>query len=463
MSEETDPMSLQHGGQRTAARVGAGSLVLLFGARLDGLPAAASGDPLVIGREPPPGGLTTPGTSASRVHARLARGAEGWTLTDLESRNGTIVNGHFVEQAALEHLDEIRIGDVIFKFVEEPPDGYAAFPLDGGGPQVDPALAPLLGGYRISQLRAEIAKIAPTSLSVLVLGETGTGKEVVARALHDVSRRAGAFAAVNCAAIPATLLESELFGYKRGAFTGADRERHGLVRSAHGGTLFLDEIGDMPLDAQAKVLRLLESREIVPLGATTAERVDVRLVCATHKNLRRLVEEGKFRGDLYARINGYTMTLPPLNERKEDIYVLARHFLARAGRPEMRLSMSFMLAALHYDWPYNVRELRSAIDRAVAVAEADELLEQHLPDDVRDVMRDYGTKARSLASSGERETARAAPAPQKGPPSELELREMLTRFKGNVAGIARELGKDRVQIHRWMRRFAISADDFREP
>src|SRR6185503_14726634 len=179
------------------------------------------------------------------------------------------------------------------------------------------------GGYQIDRLASALERVSKSEISVILLGESGTGKEVFAQQLHDWSGRKGAFQAVNCAAIPATLLESELFGYKRGAFSGADRDKTGLVRSADGGTLFLDEIGDMPPDAQAKLLRVLQSKEIVPVGAHTPERVDVRVVCATHRDLTKLQAEGRFRGDLFARLNEYSLRLPPLRERKEDIFVLS--------------------------------------------------------------------------------------------------------------------------------------------
>src|SRR5262249_38278733 len=162
----------------------------------------------------------------------------------------------------------------------------------------------------------------------------------------------GRFHALNCAAIPSNLVESELFGHRRGAFTGADRDRVGLVKASDGGTLLLDEIGDMPLEAQAKLLRVLETKEIVPLGSATPERADLRLVCATHRDVRALVAQRAFRGDLLARIDNYSIRLPLLRERKEDIYRLLRHFLAASERAGATVSFRFMLALCHYDWPY---------------------------------------------------------------------------------------------------------------
>ncbi len=241
-------------------------------------------------------------------------------------------------------------------------------------------------------IAAELERVAPTLLSCVLLGESGTGKEVAALELHRASGRRGAFHAINCAAIPYALLESELFGYRRGAFSGADRDKPGLVKLADGGTLFLDEIGDMPLEAQAKLLRVLQSREVFPLGATAPERVNVRVVCATHRDLRQSVGEGKFRGDLFARLGEYCLVLPPLRDRKEDVYQLARHFGARYAGRDITLSFSFVVALLHHDWPFNVRELESCMKRAVALADGDVLDTAQLPDSIATRMREYGVR-----------------------------------------------------------------------
>ena len=259
----------------------------------------------------------------------------------------------------------------------------------------------------------DIERIAPTELSCMVLGETGTGKEVVARAIHQLSHRKGSLQAINCAAIPQNLLESELFGYRRGAFSGADRDKPGLIKLAHEGTLFLDEIGDMPLDAQAKLLRVLQSKEVFPLGATTAEHVDVRVACATHRNLREQVRDGKFRGDLYARLNEHAVSLPPLRQRKEDIYLLAKAFAARYGRPDVGLTFSFMLALVHYDWPYNVRELESCIKRGLALTGGAPLDAKHLPEDIADEMKSYGDKRKPSPPSAETRTRRLVACPRR--------------------------------------------------
>jgi sigma-54 dependent transcriptional regulator, acetoin dehydrogenase operon transcriptional activator AcoR len=324
----------------------------------------------------------------------------------------------------------------------------------------------LIGGYQMDRIACDLGRIAPTALSVMLLGESGTGKEVVARELHRLSGRGGRFCAINCAAIPAQLIESELFGYKRGAFSGADRDKPGLIRTAHEGTLLLDEIGDMPLEAQAKLLRVLQAKEVFPLGATAPERVDVRIVCATHRDLARMLEGGKFREDLFARLNEYQLRLPPLRERKEDIYLLARHFLARHERPDQKLTFPFMTGLIHYDWPYNVRELEACIKRCVALSDGPVFDDAQLPDAVRDAMSDYGVPAPPPAAlpGG---TLPPAPgrvlgeAQRTSIPTDHELRALLSLHKGNVAAVGRELGKARMQIHRWMKRYGIEVDDYR--
>ncbi|MCW8194970.1 sigma-54-dependent Fis family transcriptional regulator [Proteobacteria bacterium 005FR1] len=221
-----------------------------------------------------------------------------------------------------------------------------------------------------------IHKVAPTSATVLIHGETGTGKELVAKAIHNESPRAGKpMISVNCAAIPDTLIESELFGHEKGAFTGAASTREGLVAAADGGTLFLDEIGELPLEAQARLLRVLQEGEVRPIGSVESRKVDVRLIAATHRNLARLSQEGRFREDLYYRINVVQLCLPPLRNRGRDIVALAEHLLKRYcvqfGKPDLRLSPEAIQAITTYDWPGNVREMENAMQRAVILCEDD--------------------------------------------------------------------------------------------
>jgi DNA-binding NtrC family response regulator len=436
-------------------------LVLLYAETFAELPAAylLQQPRHVIGREAGAVDLVLKAPAVSRVHAELVREGRSFVVRDLGSRNGVIVNGRKVERAELEPLDELRIGDAIFKFVEEGAEELARYRIDGAMAHGTQRLAQkptaLAGGFQIDAIVAEIERVAATPLSVIVRGPSGTGKEVIASELHRLSERRGKLAAINCTALPQNLIESELFGYKRGAFSGADRDKPGLIRHADGGTLLLDEIGDMPLEAQAKLLRVLQAREVLPLGATTPEPVDVRVVAATHRDLERLQREGKFREDLFARLNEYAVELPALHERKEDVYLLTRTFLSRHGAAGKQPSFAFMSGLLHYDFPYNVRELEACIKRALALSDGPTLEPEVLPETVQEAMNEYG-------STGNRQS-QPPPADDdsQGAPDEPELRELLSRHQGNVAAVGRELGKARMQIHRWMKRYAIDIADYR--
>ncbi len=228
------------------------------------------------------------------------------------------------------------------------------------------------------------ALVAPTDAPVLILGPSGSGKDVIARLICRWSRRSeGPFVAANCAGLPETLIESELFGHVKGAFTGAQTDRKGYFRAAQGGTLFLDEIGELPLHLQAKLLRVLENGEITPIGSDQPVRVDFRLIAATHRDLTEAVAEGRFREDLFYRLNVFELRVPPLQERREDILPLARHFAEQfAGRP-VRFSPQAAGALLAHPWPGNVRELRNAVQRACLLARGDVILPEHLPPQIR--------------------------------------------------------------------------------
>jgi two-component system response regulator HydG len=239
----------------------------------------------------------------------------------------------------------------------------------------------------MQSLFGKIRKVAPTDSTVLIQGESGTGKELVARALHNLSRRARApMISVNCAAIPESLIESELFGHEKGAFTGASAGRAGLVEAADGGTLFLDEIGELPLEAQARLLRVLQEGEIRRVGSVQSQKVNVRLIAATHRDLKTLAKNGQFREDLYYRLNVIALGLPALRERGADINEIARAFLqrqgARVGRNDLIFSSEAEQAIRHYSWPGNVRELENAIERASILSESPEITAELLGIDI---------------------------------------------------------------------------------
>ncbi len=247
----------------------------------------------------------------------------------------------------------------------------------------------------IKLLLEKIKKIANTPTNVLLLGETGTGKELFARAIHEASyRRKKSFVAINCANLPENLLESELFGYQKGAFTGAVSDKKGLIEIADGGTVFLDEIGDMPLSLQAKLLRVLEDKEVRPLGSTISKKIDVRIISATNKDLLDEVKKGKFREDLFFRLNVVTFKIPPLRGRGKEIELLAYHFMRkialRMGKNLKKIHPEALKRLYNYPWPGNIRELQNVIEQAVIFAEEDTIMPEHLPEHIQNPEKFFG-------------------------------------------------------------------------
>jgi len=309
------------------------------------------------------------------------------------------------------------------------------------------------------ELFRRIRKVAQTNSSVLIQGESGTGKELVARALHESSsRRDSSLISVNCAAIPENLIESELFGHEKGAFTGATNTRTGLVEAANNGTLFLDEIGELPLEAQARLLRVLQEHEIRKVGSVQSQKVDVRLVAATHRDLKQFVREGRFREDLFYRINVMPLQIPPLRERGNDILELADRILERTcerlGMEEMTFSADAIQAITTYPWPGNVRELENAIERAVILTEEPELAISLLGLDVELVRID---KKGTYNLEQEPETVLIEDDPQE----DLSLQEYFQRFvlehqeQMNETELAKKLGISRKCLWERRQRFAI--------
>src|SRR2546423_7416952 len=291
----------------------------------------------------------------SRFHCRLLPHGGRWLLKDLASTNGTFLDGARIAEADVDAGARIRIGSAELRIEQAGPRLQAMLP---GLVARDPALAPVLELLR---------RAAPSALPVTILGESGTGKEVAARAVHELSDRSGGpFVPLNCGAISRELAESELFGHERGSFTGAITSAPGAFGAADGGTLFLDEIGDLPVPLQVKLLRALEAGEVKPVGAPRPRRIDVRVVCATHHDLRARVREGEFREDLFYRLRGVTVELPPLRARPQDILPLAEHFLP----PDRSLAPDARAALLAHPWPGNVRELRHVVQLASLLSEA---------------------------------------------------------------------------------------------
>lgn len=307
------------------------------------------------------------------------------------------------------------------------------------------------GDERLAAVVERARKVAGKPIPLLLQGESGAGKEVFARAVHEAGpRRAGPFVAVNCAALPETLIESELFGYVSGAFTGARRDGcAGRIREAHGGTLFLDEIGDMPLTLQARLLRVLQERQVTPIGSGQAIAVDFTLICATHRNLRADMEAGRFRADLYYRINGLALTLPALRERSDFPTLITRLLDELSGRGDVALEASLAEAFARYAWPGNLRQLANALRTATALLDEGETLIgwQHLPDDLKEELRRSGPRFQVIEDDVP-DNLRAQ--------SEAAIRRVVEGSAGNLSEAARRLGVSRSTLYRRLRGTSVT-------
>jgi transcriptional regulator with AAA-type ATPase domain len=377
----------------------------------------------------------------SSTHARLTRVLRGWVLEDAGSKNGCLVNGVAATRAEIADGDVLELGRTFFLFREAVACGPADSPVLDTAAEAPPApgLATLLPS--LAHAFARLALLAPSPISVVLEGETGTGKEVISRAIHALSGRAGDLVAVNSGALPATLVEAELFGHKKGAFSGATEERPGLIRSADRGTLLLDEIGDLPLASQAAFLRVLQEREVRPVGGTRAAAVDFRLIAATHRSLEQMVAAGTFRADLHARIAGHTLELPPLRERREDLGLLLGALLRRLSPDRVSpIHPRAVRALLRYSFPGNVRELEKCLGTGLVLAGTSPLDLEHLPEAVQ----------RESAEPEAEDEARHA-----------RIVALLREHDGNIAAVARAMGKARMQVQRWLKRYAIDPESFR--
>ena len=405
--------------------------------------------------------LGIPDPTMSGTHARLRREGDRFRVEDAGSTNGTFVNGQQERERALSDYDAIEMGhtELIFR-ASVAADG----PPDVDGADLDPpapGLATLVGPLALELAR--LPAIARSTVPVVIGGETGTGKEMIARAVHQLSERRGPFVAVNCGAIVPSLLVSELFGYRKGSFAGATENRPGLVRAADGGTLFLDEIAEMTAEAQAAVLRFLQEHEVLAVGATEPVKVDVRVLAATHVDLEAAVATGKFRGDLLPRITGFTVKLPPLRWRREDLGLLIASFLRKFGAETASLTCEAGRALLAYRWPTNIRELERCVQSALVLAGGEPVDVQHLPPAVR-----RGGGGEPVEKAPElRDLVAAEPS---APPRALtpedarhrdELITLLREHHGNIAAVARVMGKARMQVHRWVKRYDLRLSDFR--
>jgi two-component system response regulator GlrR len=380
--------------------------------------------------------------AVSRIHAELQLRPDGVWVRDLGSRNGTVIQDIQVVHARVPDQGVVRVGSTLLDVRSDvPPASVELWPTDRYGP--------LIGRSTVMrELFARLEKIAHTDSTVLIYGETGTGKELVATAIHDASARSDRpFTVVDCGSLPENLLEAELFGHARGAFTGAVAARAGAIEAADGGTVFLDEIGELPLSLQPKLLRVLESRTVRRIGETAYRKVDVRFVSATHRDIRRMVNDGAFREDLYFRLSVIPVIVPPLRERPEDIPLLLESFAS----PGMSLPASLVQEARRRPWYGNVRELRNFVERVVALGTHEAIA----------LSAAQGGTARPTADGPTWETLSAA--------LDLPLREaratwldamereyvrrLLERYDGDVAEAAGAAGVDRTHLYRLIRKY----------
>jgi len=418
---------------------------------------------LVLGRQEATGVSPLAHPTVSRRHVRIewCATAGAHLVLDLHSHNGSRHNGRQLPPEStgeLTHGDALQLGDVIAVYQMEPAL------LDDDGPVSREALPG--DSVAARHLRGAVARAGRDRSPVLLVGETGTGKEQVARELHRLSGRAGALLSVNCAALSRELVESQLFGHVRGAFTGAHTDHAGLFRAASGGTVFLDEIGDLPLDLQPKLLRALQEGEVLPVGATRTQPVDVRVIAATNRDLTTSVESGAFRRDLYARLALWEISVPPLRERRADLlgWVGRMHRLWLAERPDqvappLELSPAAAEQILLADWPENLRGVGRLVHELASRVgggriEAEELpgwLSRGQASDQSSVItgRAAGTGASDPPIAG---AARGARRPS---PTPDELAAVMRELGGSVRAVARRLGRDRRQIYRWIEAFGL--------
>ena len=424
-------------------------LLLLGSASAGGQPPAqrlhAIDGGLELGRSRSRGGrtLTLADQSVSAKHARISQTGQGFEIIDLDSRNGTFVDGVAVKQQPLRDGALLFLGGhaAVFRLLTD--DALSAIDADlrtplGPVSTASPAMAAAMRKLR---------RLAPTSDPIFLTGETGTGKEVYSRATHRASGRRGKFVAINCAAIPVELVESELFGYVRGAHSQATQSKRGLIEQADGGTLFLDELGDMPRPAQAKLLRFLQDREVLALGSTEARKVDTRVIAAT-SDLDGAQGAG-LRKDLLMRLGTQPVLLPPLRERAEDLGVLIRHFM---GAEVVPFDNAAFLALCLYAWPGNVRELEKVVREALLSREKETTIRlEHLPPSVSERLR-----RPAKASQVTRRPPTTAPGKE-------ELESLLRQQSGRVSDVARRLGCQSSVVWRWIKRHQLDAANFRKP
>jgi len=431
------------------------AVLLMVGASdRPGLPAARRfavvHDELEIGRRPSDeaeargAALLVPDALVSSQHARIVRRQPGeFELVDLGSKNGTFVdNVRLEDRARLRNGSLVFIGNhiAIFRMV-------SALELEAVKADLVAPLGPVATSSPTLAVACDrLRRLAVADSEILLLGETGVGKEVYARAVHELSRRRGRFTAINCGAIPRELVESELFGYRAGAHSTAHQAKAGLLEEAEGGTLFLDEIGEMNQEAQIKLLRFLQDRELTPLGSTRPRKIDVRIIAATNRTSLSGKTPTGLRDDIIGRLGAAPLHLPPLRSRIEDLGALVAHFLRSSATREIE-QPAFRALAMH-DWPLNVRELEKIVATAAVLAGGTR------PISLRDLPEPIA-RAAVAPPAAARRAAGSSPTP-------AQIEDLLRRYNGNVADVSRELGKHRAAVWRWMKKWGIGVEKYKK-
>ncbi len=400
--------------------------------------------------------------TVSRFHSEIRHVGDEWLLVDRDSTNGTYVGNLRVREAFLYPNVELLIGNSLVRFVPLVEE-IQVYPIARN------RYGKLVGSApRMREVYGIIDKVAPSELSIVIEGETGTGKELVASAIHERSRRQRQPMVIfDCSAFPENLLESELFGHEKGAFSGAIRTHRGVFERADGGTIFLDELGEMPIKLQPKFLRALENGEIRRVGGERTIKVDVRVVAATNRDLTTMVEEGKFRRDLFYRLAKVRLCLPSLRDRVEDLDLLAEHFLneIRGARPEGSIeARSFSAEAIKlmgkYDWPGNIRELRNVVERSITFCEEAAVGVDDLPTDLQARMglpTNHGVFAKADVDPGT--GLKEAKEVMVARFERDYLKGLLERHNMNISRVAREAGIDRRHVYRLMKKYGIELPD----
>lgn len=399
--------------------------VLLVGQRV-ALPT--DGRPLSVGRDVSSQDLRINDQWMSRVHFRIAfnRHQSAFLLGDAQSRNGSRVNGERVETTSLDSGDVIRGGDTLFVFERNDP---------------------------LEELESHSAQAATSPFPILITGETGVGKERLANRIHAASGRSGPLVAVNCAALPKDLVAAELFGHTRGAFSGAQTRREGLVMRAQGGTLFLDEIGDLPLEQQPALLRVLQERKVRPVGSDDEIPVDIHLVAATNVNVQLAIEQGRFREDLYARLAHIQLHIPPLRELRSHILPIVREILKDHGR-QLTFDADAAECLILHSWPRNVRDLQALTHNLVVFA-ASEVVSLSKLGNIWPGLSQNPASTSNSSSAGTRSEQGSDVI------ARSTLRALLEAHKGNVAAVTKAAGVHRTQIYRWLANYGLDPRDFR--